>query len=444
MRSQLFLLIAIMALSINAHPFFRKLADTKDSCTKAGKDYEEIPAQCKAGDKIYNVTKEEECKSGTWEALDTPKCSVSTITEKKDCTGTPIYTAEVKASDASCKLGEVNLPSLATDSTTCEAQLKWNGGSCSATEIKQEGECTGTPTFTQGKNSCKLGDVNLPSLATDSTTCVALTWTNGSCSATEIKQEGECTGTPTFTQGKNSCKLGDVNLPSLATDSTTCVALTWTNGSCSATEIKQEGECTGTPTFTQGKNSCKLGDVNLPSLATDSTTCVALTWTNGSCSATEIKQEGECTGTPTFTQGKNSCKLGDVNLPSLATDSTTCVALTWTNGSCSATEIKQDTLCSGKPTFTPAVEASEAKCTLGKTEITDTKRLASKSACETPLVWLTGTCEGNTEVTIEDICKSKDPEFTDASVKCVDKASSNSNSFLSFKFALFLVVCLLF
>ena len=395
MRSQLLLLIAVMAISLNAHPFLRKLADTKDSCAKAGKDYEEIPAQCKAGDKIYNVTKEEECKSGTWEALDTPKCSVSAITEKKDCTGTPKYTAAVTGSAASCKKGNVEISRLATSRETCEVQLKWTAGSCSIPQIKKEEDCSGKPTFTQGTNSCKLGQKELKSIANSATTCVALHWVGGACSATEITEISECTGTPIFSEGETK--------------------------------------------------SCKLGEKDLPSIATDSTTCVELHWVGGACSATEISEFSECTGTPSFVQGTNSCKKGDVDLPTLATSSATCeVDLNWTPAECTVEEITEETLCTGTPTFKDKVEASDAKCTLGKTEITDSDRLKDQTSCETPLVWLTGTCKDSTEVTVEDICKSNDPEFTAATGKCVDKASSNSNSFLSFKFALILVVYLLF
>lgn len=301
MKAQFFLLIAIMVISLNAHPFLRKLADTKDSCTKAGKDYEEIPAQCKAGDKIYNVTKEEECKSGEWEALSSPKCSVSAITKEKDCTGTPKYTAAVTGSDPSCKKGSVDLSKLAVDAKTCEVTLQWIEGSCSLNGVDEE-DCHGTLSFTASSD------------------------------------DGEGNITP-------------------------------------ATCMTESGK-------------------NIITLAPDDTTC---------------------TGT-----------------------------ITWTAAHCSVEDIKEKDNCKDKPSFTPAVEASVAKCTLDKTEITDSERLASQTACETPLVWLTGTCKNNLAVTVEAICKSKDPEFTAATIKCVDKASSNSNSFLSFKFALLLVVYLLF
>ena len=133
------------------------------------------------------------------------------------------------------------------------------------------------------------------------------------------------------------------------------------------------------------------------------------------------------------------------NIIDKAPDAATCTGtLTWTAAHCSVEEINDKDNCKDKPTFTPAVEASDAKCTLDKTEITDKDRLASQTACETPLVWQTSTCKGNTAVTIEAICKSTDPQFTAATGKCVDKASSNSNSFLNFKFVFVLVIYLLF
>lgn len=404
MRSQLLLFIAIMTISIHTYPFLRKLADTKDSCTKAGKDYEEIPAQCKAGDKIYNVTKEEECKSGTWKALDTPKCSVSTITKQSDCTGTPKYTAAVKGSNT-CKKGETNIPRLATNKDTCEVELKWSEGKCSAEEIKESAKCTGTPTFTEGSpKSCKLNGLNieLADRTADVDTCeVALVWDGSACSTSAITNKYDCAGTPKFTAGEpNSCKLtrSEKEIASRATDVDTCeVALEWKDGACSVSDITNQDDCFGIPKFTDAtSDSCKLNglDTELKSIAKDEATCQKkLEWTDGKCNVEEITQKDQCTETPTFKEGETT---------------------------------------------------SEAKCTLGKTEITDKDRLESQTACETPLVWQTSICEGNTAVTVEDICKSSKLEFTAATIKCVEKASSNSNSFLSFKVALILVVYLLF
>ena len=302
MRSQLLLfIIVIMTISIHTYPFLRKLTDTKDSCTKAGKDYEEIPAQCKAGDKIYNVTKKEECQSGKWKALDSPKCSLESITKQSDCTGTPVYTAAVK-----------------------------------------------------GPNTCIKGSVDISRLAQDEATCkVTLSWTPGSCSIEGVGQE-DCSGELTFTPATTD---GEGNITAAATCKT-----------AKGTDITD-----------------KAGDANT------------------------------CKGT-----------------------------LTWTNGKCNVKEIEDETLCSGTPTFQEGEITSNAKCTLGKTEITDEDRLKDETSCETPLTWLTSTCEGSKAVTIEAICESTDPQFTAATGKCVDKASSNSNSFLSFKFALVLVVYLLF
>ena len=48
MKAQLLIMI-IMLISINPHPFLRKLDLTKESCEKDGKDFQEAkPAQCKS------------------------------------------------------------------------------------------------------------------------------------------------------------------------------------------------------------------------------------------------------------------------------------------------------------------------------------------------------------------------------------------------------------
>ena len=96
-----------------------------------------------------------------------------------------------------------------------------------------------------------------------------------------------------------------------------------------------------------------------------------------------------------------------------------------------------------KASYISGDDLIEIKCILDDgTELSDDYRLKSKSACETELVWQSGTCS-NIQVTNKEDCEAN-AEFTKGTeAECVDKASS-SNSFLVFKFALVLISCLLF
>ena len=267
MKTQLLLLIAIMVISLNANPFLRKLADTKESCEEAGKDYEITkPAQCKAGNTIYNVTKKEECVAGKWEKLTTPKCSLASITKETDCTGTPVYTAAVEASAASCKKGNVDLPKLAVDIATCEVDLTWSQASCSVSEVSEE-ECSGKLTYSVVDETkyCKTSaGTNIERLATDATACeVDLTLTAAHCSVEEIKDEDNCKDKPTFKAAVSAsdakCVLGSIEIKDkdrLASKAACETELQWITDGCSITAITDKNDCTATPSFTAETGKC--------------------------------------------------------------------------------------------------------------------------------------------------------------------------------------------
>ena len=106
MKSNLALLF-ITIITINSNPFVRKLAVTEESCKKAGKDYKEaIPAQCKTGNTIFEVSKESDCKKGTWTGKEDGVCSgtASPALTKNNCKGTPYY--QIKVYNPLCTVGD--------------------------------------------------------------------------------------------------------------------------------------------------------------------------------------------------------------------------------------------------------------------------------------------------------------------------------------------------
>ena len=213
-----FILVAIIAISLNAYPFLRNLAaDTEESCKAEGKDYEITKsAQCKAGDKTYNVTSKDECKSGTWEE---GSCTISKITEKTKCTGTPTYTAATTASSATCKIGEISITDTArlASRDACEVALVYDSENqkCSVdqTELNENGgtACSGTPQYTDAVTAspakCTLGSVEIDE--TDETKCKAtlVKWTEGSCKGnTKVTVKEICNAKdPEFTEGTGKC-----------------------------------------------------------------------------------------------------------------------------------------------------------------------------------------------------------------------------------------------
>ena len=219
MKTQ-FLLIAIMAISLKANPFLRKLADTEESCKEAGKDYQITkPAQCKAGDKIYNVTKEEECKSGKWSGAEEASCSAKSIKEKDKCDGTPTYTAAVEAKAATCKTENVEIKNeeMLSSKEKCEVTLSWDGteSKCSVSEITDSTKCSGTlsysPAVKASSAKCTVNNIEITDaeFLADSSTCqTKLVWTNkGTCTgSTAVTIKAICDAQkPEFTAETGKC-----------------------------------------------------------------------------------------------------------------------------------------------------------------------------------------------------------------------------------------------
>ena len=162
MRIEFLLLLVIIA--INCHPFLRNLADTekvtKESCEKDGKKYEEVSATCTAGKTTFDVTKQSECVQGKWtEGV----CSISTITEKNQCTGNPVYTAAQGEDAAKCTLTlgdgtkiEITDSESLSSEDKCQKQLEWKTtGTCSNSAVKNKEDCeTANPKFTEATGKC--------------------------------------------------------------------------------------------------------------------------------------------------------------------------------------------------------------------------------------------------------------------------------------------------
>ena len=139
-----------------------------------------------------------------------------------------------------------------------------------------------------------------------------------------------------------------------------------------------------------------------------------------------------------------------------------CKAGTWTEGSCSLTEIKTESDCKGKPTYVAAVEDNQsadgegrrrsralettpATCTTTSGySITTSSRLESQTACEEELKWTPGYCSTSKDVKSKSDCEKENPEFIAATeATCVEKKTDSLSS-LSFNIALVLIICLLF
>ena len=137
MKAKLAILF-ITIISINSNPFVRKLAVTEESCKKAGKDYKEAqPAQCKTGNTIFEVSKESDCKKGTWTGKEDGVCSgtASPALTKNNCKGTPYYEVkEVTKSQSICKVGEEVIQQGATQEG-CENSVQWTNKKCNVDGI---------------------------------------------------------------------------------------------------------------------------------------------------------------------------------------------------------------------------------------------------------------------------------------------------------------------
>ena len=165
MKTELFLLLLILAISINAFPYLRKLDDeskTEAECKQDGKVLEVVrKAKCQVGEYSYDVESKDQCKKGTWTKA---HCSTTKVIFEDDCNGTPTYTPATTdpASNAKCTL-EINGEDREIDdgdrllsSEKCQIALFWTEGSCSETTVIKEGICEATtdPTFTEATGKC--------------------------------------------------------------------------------------------------------------------------------------------------------------------------------------------------------------------------------------------------------------------------------------------------
>ena len=161
MRTELLLLMVIIA--INSHPYLRKLEDTtvtEESCKKLGKDYKIKKAICKASDNNeYTVTSQDECKGGTWKD---GYCSANSITDKDKCEGTPSYTAPADGQTAATctvtvdsNVVQITDADRLADENKCKEKLFWTDSSCSVATVKEKAICeTANPTFTVKSAEC--------------------------------------------------------------------------------------------------------------------------------------------------------------------------------------------------------------------------------------------------------------------------------------------------
>ena len=372
-------LLFIMVISINSYQFLRKLEVTKDSCEKAGKDFQEAkPAQCKAGSTIFEVSKEDDCKKGKWTSIEGGICSGTAdpaLNEEK-CKGTPKYTEAVITTK--CKVGTTDVPSGNANEDACKNAVKWTEANCNVEGISTDDCEASKVTWNEEEGTCQI---------TTSSSTVSFT----------VSTKSKCTG----------------------------ISVSW-----GGSENDAEKKCIVT-----GYDACGTAPFSL-----DSETC--------SIDKTTITSSDDCKK-PSWTKTKDaSCKVGDKLMESKK-DKDSCdslkSAISLIQGSCSISGVsEQDCKEGGK--FTSEV-TTKAKCTLDTTEITNPEKLESKSACETALVWQTGTCS-NAQVTNKDDCEAEYTYTEGTEAKCVNKEGDNSSksnsSFLVYEFALVFAIGLLF
>ena len=156
MKTELFLLLLILAISINAFPYLRKLDDetkTEAECEKDGKGFEATTkATCKVKDaEPYEIESEDECKSGTW--TDTAHCSTTVITSETECNGTPSF------SESKCTItinGEEKTLTDLDSADKCK-DLVWTKAGCSVATVKKKETCEAASTdltITPAKGKC--------------------------------------------------------------------------------------------------------------------------------------------------------------------------------------------------------------------------------------------------------------------------------------------------
>ena len=361
MKNQLivFFIVQIVCSSI----FLRQLDEvTKEACEKDGKTFQEgIPSTCKVSNYLYNVTKKEDCISGTWG--DVERCSATEIETKTDCTGTPKFTEGSQTIPASCKLGDVVIQGL-TD-TNCEIALSWNQGYCSDSQYKKEEECT------KAKRTWVAGSCSDGTSTTQGTCENKGTWTPGTCSDASKKTQSECEPDGTWTVG--TCSDGT------STTQTACGSNTWTDGGCSNSNKKTPNDCNGDgESWNYGQCSDGVSTKNENCIAAKATwtpdSCTQDpskktqteceekgTWTSGSCSVAQFS-ESECKGTPIYTpeQKLGTCSLNGKNITSRITKSTCEVALTWnTVKGCNFKNLTTESECKAEAKFT---EGTASKC----------------------------------------------------------------------------------
>ena len=132
-------------------------------------------------------------KKGEWktDADGNGSCSIEGKNETicNQTSGTWTYNNET---DGSCDL------SGKTTKSKCETIGTWTKAHCSVDQIKTKEECDGkTPTYHQATEakpaSCKLGDIDIPSRTTEATCEVSLeVKTVGSCSNKNVTKEEDC------------------------------------------------------------------------------------------------------------------------------------------------------------------------------------------------------------------------------------------------------------
>ena len=393
MKSQ-FLLISLFSVILCSQPFLRKLEDTvtEASCESEGKKFQEaVSATCKVSNYVFEVKKEEDCKSGTWD--DAEGCvDALEIEKKEDCTGTPTFT-EKGNTPATCTLNgvSINLDTMSEDN--CRNAVKWNEAHCSDTTYKSSSDCTASKgtwkeahcSDTTYKNSsdCTASkgtweEAHCPNGSTDHTKCDGR-WIEASCTDPVYTGGSDCTGVGgTWNENDSSCTN------STFTESSQCTSLNgnWSAAHCSdGTTDKNnckdtwiEASCTGTtetnldtsekcnaPRGTWNEASC-TGTTDTTLDSSDKCNAPRGTWYEASCSVPQFKTQEKCTGTPTYTpaQTTGECKSGEIVLSSRTTKATCEVALTWGNVKvCSYKQLKTEAACKSKADFT---EGTPAKC----------------------------------------------------------------------------------
>ena len=334
MKAEL-LLFMIMIISIYSYPFLRKLADTEESCKKAGKDYQEgKPAQCKTGNTVFEVSAESECKTGTWTKNEDGVCSATAATALTEttCKGTPTY-KEAEITPASCKAGNKDVPSGKESEEACKAAVKWTDTKCSVDGISIE-DCTKTTTtWNDEQGTCSIGNNVVTFNVDNSDACgqIKVSWDTDKC---KVTAGYTCTADDTFEVNGDVCSISTSKI-----DQNACENPSW----------KKTSDA-----------SCTAGGKTVPNIS-DETGCQNYQLeVIGSCSIQGVSKT-ECVGTYSKETEKTpaSCKLETIELTDeirLKYKSACETELVWQKGKCSNEMVSNEEDCEAQKEYTAAVE----------------------------------------------------------------------------------------